>query len=47
MVTMEIYTKGNLIKLEFGTARGKKEYEKRETIKKRDIKRQLQERMKG
>ena len=47
IVPISIYTKGNLIKLEFAVARGKKKYEKREAIKKRDVKRQMQERMKG
>lgn len=47
IVPLSIYTKNNLIKLNFGVARGKKKYEKRETIKKRDVKRQLQEKMKG
>ena len=47
MVPLSIYTKGNLVKLEFAVARGKKKYEKRESIKKRDVKRQMQERIKG
>ncbi len=47
LVPLSIYTKGNLIKLEFAVARGKKKHEKRETIKKRDVERQMRERMKG
>lgn len=46
IVPLSIYTKGNLIKLEFAVARGKKKYEKRETIKKRDVDRQLRQKMK-
>lgn len=46
LVPLSVYTRGNLLKLEFALARGKKKYEKRETIKKRDVERQLQERMK-
>lgn len=47
LVPLSIYTKGDLIKLEFAVARGKKKYEKRETIKKRDVQRDIRERMKG
>jgi len=47
LIPISIYTKGGLIKLEFGVAKGKKEFEKRETIKKRDVQRQLRERIKG
>ncbi|MFH1405030.1 MAG: SsrA-binding protein SmpB [Patescibacteria group bacterium] len=47
LVPICVYTSRNLIKLEFALARGKKKYEKRETIKKRDVKRQLEQRMKG
>jgi len=35
-----------LVKLAFALARGKKKYEKRETIKKRDTERQMREEMK-
>lgn len=45
-IPVSIYLKGNLIKLKFAVARGKKKYEKREAIKKRDIERQLREKMK-
>lgn len=43
LVPIRVYTKGALIKLEFAIARGKKKYEKRETIKKRDLDRRMQE----
>ncbi|MCK5510986.1 SsrA-binding protein SmpB [Candidatus Parcubacteria bacterium] len=41
LVPIKIYTKHNLIKLEFGIGRGKKKYDKRQTIKKRDVERQM------
>jgi len=37
LVPIKIYTKHGLIKLEFGVGRGKKKYDKREAIKKRDL----------
>lgn len=36
LVPIKIYTKKSLIKLEFGVGKGKKEIDKRETIKKRE-----------
>jgi len=33
------------VKLEFAVGRGKKKYEKRESIKKRDVERQIREKM--
>ena len=41
-VPTKLYFKGGLIKLEFGLAKGKKLYDKRETKKKRDVKRDIQ-----
>lgn len=41
LIPLKIYTKHSLIKLEFGIGRGKKKYDKRETIKKREIERQV------
>lgn len=41
LVPIKIYTKKSLIKLEFGIGRGKKKYDKRETLKKQDQDRQL------
>ena len=41
-VPTKLYFKGGLIKLEFGLAKGKKLYDKRETKKKRDIERDIQ-----
>jgi len=36
LVPIRVYTKKRLIKLEFGLGKGKKEYDKREKIKKRE-----------
>lgn len=47
LIPLSLYTKGDLVKLEFGVARGKKQYEKREAIKKRDVQRDIREKLKG
>jgi SsrA-binding protein len=39
IVPISMYTKGNLVKLRFAVARGKKKYDKREKIKARETKR--------
>lgn len=39
-VPISLYTKGDLIKLSFALARGKKKFEKREAIKEREFKRE-------
>ena len=36
LVPVSLYNKGNIFKLEVGLARGKKKWDKRETLKKRD-----------
>ena len=41
MVPLSIYFKGNKVKVLLGIAKGKKSYDKRETIKERDVKREL------
>lgn len=41
MVPLRVYTKHNKIKVEIGVVRGKKQYDKREVIKKRDAEREL------
>lgn len=46
LVPLRVYTKKGKIKLEFGLARGKRKYEKRELIKKREIKKKIAELMK-
>ncbi len=46
LVPLRIFTKKNLLKLEIGVARGKKKYDKREALKKRDIDREIKRKMK-
>ncbi len=41
LVPIKLYTKRSLIKLEFGLGKGKKKYDKREDIKKRDVERRM------
>ena len=41
IVPLSLYTKGPHIKVEVGLARGKKKYDKRETIKKRELEREI------
>ncbi|MDD2353900.1 MAG: SsrA-binding protein SmpB [Patescibacteria group bacterium] len=41
LVPLKIYTNHSFLKLEFAIAKGKKKYDKRETIKKRDIDKRL------
>ncbi len=43
IVPISMYTIGELVKLEIAVVAGKKKFEKREDIKKRDIKRQVEE----
>jgi len=40
-VPVSLYAKGNKIKAEIALVRGKKKYDKRETIKKRDVERDI------
>ena len=40
IVPLKVYFKGSLVKVEIGLAKGKKLYDKRETIAKRDIERE-------
>ena len=47
LVPISVYTKGSKIKLEFGLARGKKQYEKKELLKKRDIDRDIRRSLSG
>lgn len=46
LVPISVYTKGNLVKLECTVARGKKEHDKRETIKKREAEREIERTLK-
>jgi len=47
LVPLSWYTTGHRVKLEIGLARGKKEYEKREKIRREDIKRDLEKEFRG
>lgn len=42
LVPLQIYFKGPYVKIEIGLAKGKHNYDKRESIKKRDIEREIQ-----
>lgn len=46
IVPLKVYFKGSLVKVEIGLAKGKKLYDKRETIARRDIEREAQREMK-
>lgn len=46
LVPLRIYTKNGKIKLEFGIAKGKKKADKRESIKKREVEREIQKELK-
>lgn len=41
IIPLNLYTKGDLVKVSLALARGKKKYEKRETIKKREVDREI------
>lgn len=41
LIPIKVYTRGSRIKLEFGLAKGKKKFDKRESIKKRESERQM------
>ncbi len=43
IVPISLYTHNNLIKLELALAKGKKQYQKKEAIKQRDLQRQVDE----
>ena len=47
IVPIKLYFKKNKAKILIGLAKGKKTYDKRETIKKRDVERDIQKRLKG
>ncbi len=46
-VPLKLYFKKNILKCELGICRGKKEYDKRQTIKDRDIKREINKTIKN
>jgi SsrA-binding protein len=47
VVPVVVYNKGRKIKVELAVARGKKKYDKRETLKRRDAEREMRREMKG
>lgn len=47
MVPLKVYFKSGYAKVLLGLARGKKKYDKREDIKERDVKRELDRKVKG
>lgn len=46
LIPIKLYFKANLLKVELGVCHGKKEYDKRESIKERDIKREVEKNLK-
>ena len=46
LAPLKVYTKDGKIKLEFGIAKGKKKFDKRELIKKRDVEREIRRTLK-
>ncbi len=46
LLPLKMYSKKNLVKVELGLARGKRQYEKRETIKKRESQREIKRTLK-
>lgn len=46
IIPLALYTQKNLIKVEIALAKGKKEYEKRESIKRRDMEREIEAELK-
>jgi SsrA-binding protein len=47
LVPIRVYTKKRLLKLEFGVGKGKKEYDKRDSIKKREEDRKIDRALKN
>lgn len=47
LVPTKMYFKGNIVKLEIALAKGKKNYDKRQTLKERDIKRDIDKQIKA
>lgn len=46
IVPLSVYTSGSHIKMEIGIGKGKKKYDKRESIKKREVEREMRKKMK-
>ncbi len=47
LIPLKLYFKGGYAKLLLGLAKGKKQYDKRENIKEKDVKRELDRKIKG
>lgn len=47
LIPIKLYFKDNRLKVSFGVCRGKKNYDKRESIKERDIQREVSKRLKN
>lgn len=47
LVPLACYTSGNLIKLEIGLAQAKKQFDKRQALRQRDLDRQVQQELRG
>jgi SsrA-binding protein len=47
IIPTRVYTKGTKIKVEIALAKGKKLFDKRETLKKRDLDREIKRKLKG
>lgn len=47
MVPLRVYFKGSKVKIELGVCKGKKNFDKRETIKERDLTREMKKSMKN
>ncbi len=46
IVPLQVYIKGRLVKAEIGLARGKKNYDKRDTIAKKEVTREIERKFK-
>ncbi len=47
IVPLSLYTKGRTLKVQLGVAKGKKQHDKRDNIKRRDVNREMRRRLKG
>lgn len=47
LIPLKVYTKGGLIKVQFGLAKARKKYDKRELIKKREVERKIRQTIAG
>ena len=47
LIPLKLYFKNNILKVELGICRGKKNYDKREALKEKDIKRNINKQLKN